>query len=381
MREYLFTSESVTEGHPDKICDQISDGILDEVLRQDKNGRVACETLTTRGLIFVAGEITTTGYVDFPDIARSILKDVGYTDASYGFDYNSSAIITAIQEQSPDICQGVDCGGAGDQGMMFGYATSETNELMPLPIMLAHKLVKQLAHLRKEKILPYLRPDGKSQVTVLYRDDVPSKVTCVVISAQHNPGISQEKIRKDMINHAIKTIIPAKYRSANMEVFVNPTGSFVTGGPQADTGVTGRKIIVDTYGGFARHGGGCFSGKDPTKVDRSASYYARYIAKNIVAAGLAKKCEIQISYAIGHAQPVSLMLNLFGTGTVGEERIIRHIKANLDLSPKGIISKLDLLRPIYKNTASYGHFGRNDRDFTWEKTDLVTFFKELKKGN
>ncbi|MCL5674333.1 MAG: methionine adenosyltransferase [Candidatus Omnitrophica bacterium] len=376
-KEYLFTSESVTEGHPDKICDQISDAILDEVLMQDKKGRVACETLTTKGLIFVAGEITTDGYVDVPAVAREVLKNIGYTDAAYGFDYQSSAIITSIQEQSPEIAQGVDKGGAGDQGMMFGYAVDETESLMPLPILLAHKLVMRLAYLRKQKSFPYLRPDGKSQVTVLYENGIPKKVTSVVLAAQHNPDISQKKIKDDLTEAVINEIIPAKYRAGDMKVFVNHTGSFVIGGPQADTGVTGRKIIVDTYGGLGGHGGGCFSGKDPSKVDRSASYYSRYIAKNIVAAGLAKKCEFQIAYIIGEVQPVSYMLNFFGTGKVDEGKIIRHIKENLDLSPNGIIKKLDLLRPIYCKTACYGHFGREDSDFTWEKTDLVDFFKEL----
>ncbi len=376
-KEYLFTSESVTEGHPDKICDQISDSVLDEVLRQDKNGRVACETLTTKSLIFVAGEITTKGYVDVPAIARGVLKNIGYTDVSLGLDYQSAAVITSIQKQSPEISQGVDRGGAGDQGMMFGYAVNETESFMPMPILLAHKLVMKIASLRKEKILPYLRPDGKSQVTILYEDGIPKEITSIVMAVQHNPDVSQKKIKDDITDLAINQVIPAKYRTARMNVFVNPTGSFVVGGPQADTGVTGRKIIVDTYGGVGGHGGGSFSGKDPTKVDRSASYYARYLAKNIVAAGLAKKCELQIAYVIGQIQPVSYMINFFGTGKVAEEKIVRHIKENLDLSPHGIIDKLNLLRPIYCKTACYGHFGREDSDFTWEKTDLVDFFKEL----
>lgn len=371
---YFFTSESVCEGHPDKICDQISDLILDEVLKQDKNGRVACETLTTRGILFIAGEITTTGYVDIPEIARNLLKEIGYTDPSYGFQYESVGIITSIQEQAPEIAIGVDKGGAGDQGMMFGYATDETPELMPLPIMLAHKLVMRLAEIRKKKIVDYLRPDGKSQVTVLYEDDKPVYVESVVISAQHNPNVPQKKIREDMIELVINYVIPKELRSKNMKIFVNPTGSFTIGGPMADTGVTGRKIIVDTYGGVGSHGGGCFSGKDPTKVDRSGSYMARYLAKNIVASGLAKKCEIQIAYVIGQTEPVSLMINTKNTGVIPDDEIVKIVKENFDLSPRGIIKKLDLLRPIYRKTACYGHFGRNDEDFTWEKTDSTEIF-------
>ncbi|MCM8771653.1 MAG: methionine adenosyltransferase [Candidatus Omnitrophica bacterium] len=373
---YYFTSESVCEGHPDKICDQISDAILDEVLKQDKNGRVACETLTTRGLIFVAGEITTTGYVDIPEVARNLLKEIGYTDPSYGFQYESVGVITAIQEQAPEIAAGVDRGGAGDQGMMFGYATDETPELMPLPITLAHKLVMRLAEVRKKKIIDYLRPDGKSQVTVLYEDGKPIRVESVVISAQHNPDVSQKRIKEDIIEIVINYVIPKEMRSPTMKIFINPTGSFVIGGPMADTGVTGRKIIVDTYGGVGSHGGGCFSGKDPTKVDRSGSYMARYLAKNIVAAGIAKKCAIQIAYVIGQVEPVSLMVNTYGTGIIPDHEILNIIKENFDLSPRGIIKKLDLLRPIYKKTACYGHFGRNDEDFTWEKTDSVEIFKK-----
>ncbi|MCM8807042.1 MAG: methionine adenosyltransferase [Candidatus Omnitrophica bacterium] len=373
---YYFTSESVCEGHPDKICDQISDAILDEVLKQDKNGRVACETLTTRGLIFVAGEITTTGYVDIPEVARNLLKEIGYTDPSYGFQYESVGVITAIQEQAPEIAAGVDRGGAGDQGMMFGYATDETPELMPLPITLAHKLVMRLAEVRKKKIIDYLRPDGKSQVTVLYEDGKPIRVESVVISAQHNPDVSQKRIKEDIIEIVINHVIPKEMRSPTMKIFINPTGSFVIGGPMADTGVTGRKIIVDTYGGVGSHGGGCFSGKDPTKVDRSGSYMARYLAKNIVAAGIAKKCAIQIAYVIGQVEPVSLMVNTYGTGIIPDHEILNIIKENFDLSPRGIIKKLDLLRPIYKKTACYGHFGRNDEDFTWEKTDSVEIFKK-----
>jgi S-adenosylmethionine synthetase len=373
---YLFTSESVTEGHPDKICDQISDAVLDEVLKKDKNGRVACETLASRGLIFVAGEITTDSYIDIPGIVRNLIKDVGYTDPVYGFHYDASAVITSIQEQSHEIAMGVDTGGAGDQGMMFGYAADETREFMPLPISLAHKLVRELAKLRKEKTLDYLRPDGKSQVTVLYDDGRPVSVESVVLSAQHDPDIKQKKIKEDLTELVINRIIPEEMRSENISIYVNPTGSFSLGGPQADTGVTGRKIIVDTYGGVGSHGGGCFSGKDPTKVDRSASYYARYLAKNIVAAGLAKKCEIQIAYVIGQSQPVSIMVNSSGTSIIPEKDIIKIIRNNLDLSPKGIIKQLDLLNPVYRNTACYGHFGREEKGFTWEKKDLVEIFKK-----
>ncbi len=375
-RTFLFTSESVTEGHPDKICDQISDSILDEVLKQDKMGRVACETLTTRGLIFVAGEITTNGYVEIPSLVRNLVKEVGYTDPSFGFHYESVGVITSIQEQSPDIAVGVDKGGAGDQGMMFGYATDETDELMPLPITLAHKLTMKLAEVRKKRILDYLRPDGKSQVTVLYENGTPKTVESIVLSAQHNPGISNKKIKEDLIETVIDEVIPFEIRSKKMKIYVNPTGVFVIGGPVADTGVTGRKIIVDTYGGVGSHGGGCFSGKDPTKVDRSASYFARYLAKNIVASGIAKKCEIQLAYVIGQKQPVSIMVNTYNTGIIPEEKIVKIIRNNFDLSPAGIIKKLDLLRPIYRKTACYGHFGRNDSDFKWEKTDSVKIFKE-----
>ncbi len=375
-RNFLFTSESVTEGHPDKICDQISDSILDEVLKQDKFGRVACETLTTRGLIFVAGEISTKGYVEIPSVVRKLIKEIGYTDPSFGFHYESVGVITSIQEQSPDIAIGVDKGGAGDQGMMFGYATDETEELMPLPITLAHKLTMKLAEVRKKKILDYLRPDGKSQVTVLYENGTPKTVESIVLSAQHNPGISNKKIKEDLIETVIDEVIPNEIRSKKMKIYVNPTGVFVIGGPVADTGVTGRKIIVDTYGGVGSHGGGCFSGKDPTKVDRSASYFARYLAKNIVASGIAKKCEIQLAYVIGQKQPVSIMVNTYNTGIIPEEKIIKIIRKNFDLSPAGIIKKLDLLRPIYRKTACYGHFGRNERDFKWEKTDSVEIFKK-----
>ena len=374
MKEFLFTSESVTEGHPDKICDQVSDAILDNVLMQDKKGRVACETLATRGLLFIAGEITTVGYVEIPNVVRELLKDIGYVDKEYGFNYDASAIITAIQEQSPDIAQGVDIGGAGDQGMMFGFATRETPQLMPLPIMLAHGLVRRLAEVRKKKILDYLRPDGKSQVTVRYVDDKPVEITAVVISSQHDEGISQDKIRNDLKETVVEQVIPKELLAKNYKLFVNPTGRFVIGGPQADTGVTGRKIMVDTYGGFAKHGGGCFSGKDPTKVDRTAAYFARYLAKNIVASGIADKCEIQLSYVIGHKQPVSIMVNMFDTEKVPAEKVIEIIRKNFDLSPAGMIEKLDLLRPIYRKTACYGHFGREEDEFTWEKTDVVDIF-------
>jgi len=373
---YLFTSESVTEGHPDKICDQLSDAILDEVLKDDKNGRVACETLTTKGLIFVAGEITTTTYVDIPNVAKNLLKEIGYTDPSYGFHYEATAVITSIQEQAPEIAQGVNRGGAGDQGMMFGYATDETPEFMPLPIMIAHKLAKRLAEIRKKRIVNYLRPDGKSQVTVLYENGVPKTVECVVLSAQHDPGISQKKIKDDLKELVIDYVIPKDIQSKKMKIFVNPTGSFVIGGPQADTGVTGRKIMVDTYGGFGRHGGGCFSGKDPTKVDRSAAYMARYLAKNIVASGIAKKCEIQLAYVIGEKYPVSIMVNTYNTGIIPEEKIIKIIKDNFDLTPKGLIEKLDLLKPKYRKTACYGHFGREEEGFTWEKTDSAEIFQK-----
>ncbi|MGC9065217.1 MAG: methionine adenosyltransferase [Candidatus Ratteibacteria bacterium] len=374
MREFYFTSESVTEGHPDKICDQVSDAILDGVLRQDCNGRVACETLVTRGLLFIAGEITTEGYVEIPSLVRELLKEIGYVDMAYGFNYDASAIITAIQEQSPDIAQGVDIGGAGDQGMMFGFATKETPQLMPLPIMLAHGLVKKLAEVRKNKVLNYLRPDGKSQVTVRYVDDKPVEVTAVVISSQHDEGVSQDKIRDDLRQAVVEQVIPRELLATNYKLFVNPTGRFVIGGPQADTGVTGRKIIVDTYGGFGKHGGGCFSGKDPTKVDRTASYFARYLAKNIVASGVAEKCEIQLSYVIGQKQPVSIMLNMFDTEKVPADKIIEIIRKNLDLSPSGMIKKLNLLRPIFRKTACYGHFGREEEEFTWEKTDITDLF-------
>ena len=375
-RTYL-TSESVTEGHPDKICDQISDAVLDKVLEEDPRGRVACETLTTRGLVMVAGEITTSCYVDVPEVVRSVVRDIGYNDPTYGFDYESCAIVTSIQEQSPDIAQGVDIGGAGDQGMMFGYATDESKELMPLPILLAHKLVRRLAEMRRSKRLKYLRPDGKSQVTVEYLNGKPIRVDTVILSAQHDPDVKNEELRKDLKKNVIQAVIPEDLLDEKTKFFINPTGRFVIGGPQADTGVTGRKIIVDTYGGLASHGGGSFSGKDPTKVDRSASYMARYIAKNIVASGLAKRCSLQISYAIGLKEPISLSVDTFGTGKISEEALIKDIRKIFPLSPKGIIDKLDLLRPIFRRTACYGHFGREEDGFTWEKTDMV---EELRKA-
>jgi len=367
--KYSFTSESVTEGHPDKIADQVSDAILDAILEKDSQGRVACETLTTTGLVFVAGEITTSCYIDIPRIVRQTIKEIGYTQAAFGLDYKNCSVIISIHEQSPDIALGVDRDGAGDQGMMFGYATTETPEFMPLPIVLAHKLTRQLAELRKKKILPYLRPDGKSQVTVEYEDGTPKKVKAVVISTQHSPEVEVEDIEDEIIEKVIKHCIPAQYVNEEMACYINPTGSFKIGGPQADTGLTGRKIIADTYGGVGSHGGGCFSGKDPTKVDRSGSYMARYMAKNLVAAGILEKCEIQLAYVIGRNEPISLMINSFGTAKIPESKIKKVVRDNFDLSPRGIIKKLDLLRPIYKKTACYGHFGRSEKEFTWEKTD------------
>ncbi len=366
---YLFTSESVTEGHPDKIADQISDAILDAILAQDPVGRVACETLVTTGLAIIAGEITTSCYVDFPKIVRETIKEVGYTRAKYGFDYETCAVLSSIHEQSPDIAMGVDPGGAGDQGLMFGYACTETEELMPLPIMLAHKLVKGLSCARRDGVLDYLRPDGKSQVSVEYADGKPVRVDTVVISTQHSSLVANETLREDITDKIVNRVVPAEMMDAKTRVLINPTGRFVVGGPQGDAGVTGRKIIVDTYGGAAPHGGGAFSGKDPTKVDRSACYMARYIAKNVVAAGLADRCLVQLAYAIGVADPVSVLIDTFGTGLVPDEKISEVVRANFKLTPRGIIEMLDLRRPIYRKTAAFGHFGRNDPEFTWERTD------------
>ncbi len=370
--EYLFTSESVTEGHPDKIADQISDAVLDAIISQDPTGRVACETLLTTGLVVVAGEITTSCYVDIPRVARETIRQVGYTRAKYGFDYETCGVITAIDEQSADIAMGVDSLGAGDQGLMFGYACSETPELMPLPIMLAHKLTMRLAELRKSGAVDYLRPDGKSQVTVRYADGRPRSVETVVISTQHSPDVSNERIREDVVEQVIVPVIPADLLDRKRCVFhVNPTGRFVTGGPMGDTGLTGRKIIVDTYGGSCPHGGGAFSGKDPTKVDRSASYMARHVAKNIVAAGLAQRALVQVAYAIGVAEPVSIMVDTFGTGKVPNARLEEMVRRHFDFTPAGIIKYLNLRRPIYRKTAAYGHFGRSEPEFTWERTDRV----------
>jgi S-adenosylmethionine synthetase len=372
MSKFIFSSESVTEGHPDKIADQISDAILDEVIKEDPKGRVACETYVSRGLTLIGGEITTKCYIDIPKIARQVIKDIGYTDPNYGFDYETCAILTSIDQQSPDIALGVDKAGAGDQGMMFGFATKETAELMPLPISLAHKISMRLAEARKSNEIGYLRPDGKAQVSVLYEDGKPVSVESVVVSTQHNPDIDNDTIYNDIIKKIIHYVIPKDLnKNDKTKYYINPTGRFVTGGPKGDTGLTGRKIIVDTYGGAYPHGGGAFSGKDPTKVDRSASYFARYVAKNVVAAGLAEKCGLQVAYAIGVTEPVSLMIETFGTGQIPDEELVKIISKLFDFTPAGIIDTLQLLRPIYKKTASYGHFGRLDKDFTWEKTDRV----------
>ena len=374
---HLFTSESVTEGHPDKIADQISDAVLDALLAQDAYSRVACETVVTTGLAFIAGEITSKAYADLPGIVRETIKGVGYTRAKYGFDYETCAVVSAIHEQSPDIAMGVDPGGAGDQGLMFGYACNETEELMPLPIMLAHKLTRRLSQVRKDEILDYLRPDGKSQVTVEYDGDRPVRVEAVIISAQHSSLVKIETIREDVLEKVIHAVIPPSLLDSRTKYYINPTGRFVVGGPQGDCGLTGRKIIVDTYGGVGSHGGGAFSGKDPTKVDRSASYMARHIAKNIVGAGLADRLELQIAYAIGIPDPVSVMVDTAGTGKVEEARLAEAVREIFPLTPKGIIEYLNLRRPIYKKTAAYGHFGRNEDEFTWERTDKVEALRGL----
>ncbi len=392
MVRKLFTSESVTEGHPDKICDQISDAILDAILVEDPNARVACETTVTTGLVMVMGEISTNTYVDIPKVVRKTIKEIGYTRAKYGFDGDTCSVITSIDEQSPDIAMGVNRAlearegamtdeeieaiGAGDQGMMFGFATNETPELMPLPISLAHKLARRLAQVRKEGIVDYLRPDGKTQVTVEYEDEKPVRVDTIVISTQHNSKVDKQTIEKDMMEHVIQAVVPSELLDENTKYFINPTGRFVIGGPQGDSGLTGRKIIVDAYGGYGRHGGGAFSGKDPTKVDRSASYAARYVAKNIVAAGLADKCEVELAYAIGVAKPVSVFVETFGTGKVEDEKIVELIKKHFDLRPAGIIKELNLRRPIYRQTAAYGHFGRTDIDLPWERTDKAEILRK-----
>lgn len=378
MAKYLFTSESVTEGHPDKICDQISDAILDDLLAQDPNARVACETTCTTGLVHVMGEITTTGYVDIAGVTRRVISEIGYTRAKYGFDADTCGVITSIDSQSADIALGTNdqVGGAGDQGMMFGYACDETPELMPLPIMLAHKLTRQLAKMRKDGFLPYLRPDGKSQVTVEYEDGKPLRVAAIVLSTQHAPAVTLDQVRSDIMKYVIHAVIPPHLLDEETQYFINPTGRFVIGGPLGDCGLTGRKIIVDTYGGYSRHGGGAFSGKDPTKVDRSGAYAARWVAKNIVAAGYARKCEVQLAYAIGVPYPVSVLVDTFGTGTVPDTRIEEGVKKVFDLTPAGIIRDLDLRKPIYRQLAAYGHMGREDLDVSWERRDRVDALRE-----
>jgi len=374
-RREIFTSESVTEGHPDKMADQISDAVLDAVMKDDPAGRVACEVLVTTGLCVVAGEITTKTYVDVPKVARGVIRDIGYTDASYGFDAETCGVINIIQNQSPDIAMGVDPGGAGDQGLMFGFACDETPELMPLPIMLAHRLVARLSEVRRAGILNYLRPDGKSQVSVEYLDGKPTRITAVVVSSQHSDKVSIEQLRAEIREHVINPVLPPEMVDSETRYHINPTGRFVVGGPHGDTGLTGRKIIVDTYGGMGRHGGGCFSGKDPTKVDRSACYMARYVAKNIVAAGLARRCEVQLAYAIGVAEPVSVAVNTFGTGQIAEERLVELVRAHFPLTPRGMIEHLRLRRPIYRKTAAFGHFGRTGDEFSWELTDKAAVLK------
>ena len=384
MTDFLFTSESVSEGHPDKVADQISDAILDAIIAEDPKARVACETLVTTGMAMIAGEITTSAYVDMPDIVRQTIKEIGYDDSSMGFDYETCAVLTSIDRQSPDISQGVSEGeglfteqGAGDQGLMFGYACNETPELMPMPITFAHKLTKRLADVRKSGLLNFLRPDSKSQVSIQYINDKPIRVDTVVISSQHNPDVTYENLKESIIEEVVNKVIPADLLDENTKYFINPTGRFVVGGPMGDCGLTGRKIIVDTYGGQGSHGGGAFSGKDPSKVDRSASYMARYVAKNIVAAGLADKCEVQLAYAIGVAEPVSVMINTFGTGKIPSNEIARVVREEFDMRPRGIVETLDLLRPIYRKTAAYGHFGRELPEFTWERTDRVASLQKF----